>query len=151
MPHLVDVYPYFKEQNKVNFLIFKRSAEVIYPNQWRMIGGKVRQSETFYEAGLRELKEESTLVPKLFWTIPSLNQFYDYQSDTIRTIPAFGAEVNPHDTITLNHEHSDYRWISIEEIGKYIAWPEQQRLMKLLAKIVTHNQILEEWIIKAPI
>lgn len=147
MSRLVDVYPYHEEQKQVKFLIFKRTSEVIYPNQWRMIGGKAKESEKFSEAALRELHEESDLTPLKFWTIPSLNQFYDPKTDTLCQIPAFAAEVNPEDSITLNHEHSEYQWILEDEIDDHIKWPEQRRLMRLLAYIVTNNEILKEWII----
>lgn len=150
MPRLVDVYPYLEEQSRVKFLILKRTAKVTYPNQWRMVGGKVRESEKYYEAAIRELKEETGLTPVACWTIPSLNQFYDPKEDSLFQIPAFGARVNKYDTISLNHEHSEYQWVTKDEIDKFISWPEQRRLMKLLADIVTNNEILEEWIIKVP-
>jgi dATP pyrophosphohydrolase len=149
MSRLVDVYPYRRNQNKVKLLIFKRTAEVIYPNQWRMIGGKAKKEEKLYEAALRELKEETGLVPLLFWTIPSANQFYDHSTDTIHHIPAFAAEIKSNSNIKLNHEHSEYKWISEDEIDNYISWPEQRRLMNYLVTILTKNEILEEWIIKS--
>ncbi|MGD8427674.1 MAG: NUDIX domain-containing protein [Balneolaceae bacterium] len=146
--HLVDVYPYRKEQNKVKHLIFKRTTDVIYSHQWRMIGGKVKNKEKAYEAALRELAEETGIQPSLFWTIPSLNSFYEHQTDTIHQIPAFAAEIEPGKIPELNHEHSRYRWISEDEIDQFIMWPEQRRLMHLLTLIKKNNQILEEWIIK---
>lgn len=148
MPRLVDVYPYRKKENELSLLILKRSADVKYPNQWRMIGGKAEKDEKLYSTALRELEEETGLVPLLFWSIPSVNQFYDHQTDTIHTIPAFAAELSTDADITLNHEHSEHKWISAEEIDDYIAWPEQRRLMKLLVKIIKGNNLLEEWIIK---
>lgn len=105
------------------------------------------RNESHYEAALRELEEEAGIVPELFWSIPSLNQFYDYKSDSIRQIPAFGAQVKNESQITLNHEHIDWKWISKDEIDSYILWPEQKRLMNLLADIVINNQIIDEWII----
>lgn len=110
MSRLVDVYPYSKEQNNIKLLIFKRTAEVQYSNQWRMIGGKAAHKEKYYEAALRELKEETGLDPLLFWTIPSVNQYYDHRADTIHQIPAFGAEVKSDSDIELNHEHFEYKW-----------------------------------------
>lgn len=148
MSSLVDVYPYKKILNKVKVLVFKRSVEVRYPNQWRMIGGKVKNEEKLYKTALRELKEETGLTPILFWTIPSVNQFYDHRTDTIHQIPAFGADITSNLDIKLNHEHSAYKWISEDEIDSYISWPEQRRLMKLLITIVNKNEILKEWIIK---
>ncbi|NIT55990.1 MAG: NUDIX domain-containing protein [Aliifodinibius sp.] len=148
MKRLVDVYPYQKEQDEVEFLVFKRDADVQYAHQWRMIGGKVHPEETHYEAALRELNEESGLSPDLLWTIPSVNHFYDYKSDHTFLIPAFGAKINKEQNITLNHEHVCWKWISQDELDTYIQWPEQKRLMKLLADIVITKQILSEWIVE---
>lgn len=147
MSRLVDIYPYYKDKNKPKLLIFKRAKGAMYSGQWRMIGGKVNKGEKATEAALRELKEETNLEPTLFWVLPSINQFYDHTTDTIKQIPAFAAEVNPNIEILLNHEHSDYTWISAEDLNEYILWPEQKRLMNLLSNIVTNNQIIEEWII----
>ncbi|MEL7834618.1 NUDIX domain-containing protein [Fodinibius sp. Rm-B-1B1-1] len=147
MKRLIDVYPYSYVSNEVKFLILKRTHNVIYGGQWRMVGGKVQQDETAFEAGVRELCEETNLKPTLFWVLPSINQFYDMKSDAVKQIPAFGAEVDKNANIVLNHEHEDWKWISQDKIDTYIQWPEQKRLMNLLADIVTSNQILEEWII----
>lgn len=149
MSRLVDVYPYRMEQKRINLLILKRTVGVKYPNQWRMIGGNVEKGEQFYEAALRELKEETGLDPLLFWTIPSLNQFYDHRTDTIHQIPAFGAEIKWDSEVVLNHEHFEYKWISEDEIDDYILWPEQRRLMKLVVTVITKENLLEEWIIKS--
>jgi len=144
---LVDVYLYRKEQDKVKHLIFKRASDVIYARQWRMIGGKLKQEETAYEAALRELKEETGLKPVLFWTIPSVNSFYEYQTDSMYHVPVFAAKI-PNKIPSLNHEHTQYKWISSDEIKQYIVWPEQQRLMHLLTSIIQNDQIIEEWIVK---
>lgn len=148
MNNLVDVYPYREAHGKVQFLVLKRSDEVVYAGQWRMVGGKVIRGETFYEAALRELKEETAASPELFWSIPSLNQFYESKTDSIRQIPAFAAKLTSTPPIELNHEHSDARWIPKGQIKDLISWPEQQRLMLLAATIITNNQILDDWIIK---
>lgn len=145
---LVDVYPYRLEQNEVHHLILKRSAAVVYSQQWRMVGGKVKEGEKAYETALRELKEETGLAPSQFWTLPSVNSFYEHKSDTIYHIPAFGARLGGRTKPKLNHEHSEWQWIKENEIDRFIVWPEQRRLMRLLASIIKNNQILEEWIIE---
>lgn len=149
MSRLIDVYPYQKDdKNDLSLLILKRSENTRYANQWRMVGGKAKENEICFDAALRELQEETGLTPLLFWSIPSVNQFYDYKNDIIHQIPAFGAELSSDASITLNHEHSEHKWISAEEIDDYIVWPEQRRLMKLLVEIIKRNNLLEEWIIK---
>ncbi|MAO64684.1 MAG: NUDIX domain-containing protein [Balneola sp.] len=147
MKKLVDVYPYKIKNGVPLFLIFKRSANKIYANQWRMVGGKVQEGESRWETGLRELKEETGLTPLKFWTIPSVNQFYEAKTDSVHTIPAFAAQIDAEQQIELDDEHTEYKWVGIEGIEPYIPWPEQRRLMKLTYDILTDQflQILPEW------
>ena len=149
MPGLVDVYGYRKRQTKIELLILKRAPDVVYAGQWRMIGGKVKSDEKAFEAALREFREETEAKAQVFWTIPSINQFYDANSDQIYQIPAFAAEISPTSSIRLNHEHVDFKWIEKQDISRYIHWPEQQRLMHLLISVISENKLLNEWIIKS--
>lgn len=150
MKKLIDVYPYKIEDGKPHFLIFKRSSKKIYANQWRMVGGKVQKGEERWRAALRELKEETGLEPIKFWSIPSVNQFYEAKTDTVHSIPAFAAEIEKNAQIKLDEEHTEFKWIGIEEVEQYIPWPEQRRLMRLTCDILTDQmyQILPEWIIE---
>ena len=110
-----------------------------------MIGGKVKAQETYWQAALRELKEETSLVPTDFWTVPSINQFYEYSSDKILSIPAFAAEINLGETIQLDDEHAEFRWIQPKDASTYIQWPEQIRLIELTNRLITSNKILDDW------
>lgn len=150
MKKLIDVYPYRLKNGYPEFLILKRSVGKIYADQWRMIGGKVKEGEKYYEAALREIKEETGLKPITFWTIPSVNQFYEADSDQVHSIPAFAAELNYEAEIILDDEHSEYKWMNIEGILPYIKWPEQRRLMNMVYEIITgeFSEILPQWLIK---
>ncbi len=149
MKKLIDVYPYRIKADQIEFLILKRSSKKIYANQWRMIGGKVLEDEKYWEAALRELKEEISQEPLQFWTIPSVNSFYEHKTDSIHHIPAFAARLEWSDReLQLNDEHTGYLWISAAEVDEYIHWPEQKRLMRLTEHIITHQEILPEWLIQ---
>ena len=148
MKKLIDVYPYRINGKNVEFLILKRSSKKIYANQWRMVGGKVQENETYWEAALRELNEEISVAPIQFWTVPSLNKFYEYSADNIHLIPAFAAKMEWNDDeIDLDDEHTGYLWVKADEVSEYIHWPEQRRLIQLIDDILTNQQILPEWII----
>lgn len=112
-----------------------------------MIGGKIEDNEQAWEAGLRELKEETTLSPLLYWVIPSINHFYNHRNNEIELIPAFAAELQLESEIKLNEEHSEYKWIDSWDVDDYLPWPEQKRLLKLAHEIISNQQILEDWII----
>lgn len=145
--NLVDVYPYRYVSGQYEFLILKRSPDKQYAEQWRMVGGKIQENEAAWEAGLRELKEETSVVPGLFWTIPSVNSFYSSKNDKIEMIPAFAALVPKEARIILNEEHTEYLWIESGETDNFIHWPEQQRLISLTNSIL-NSEILDDWIIQ---
>lgn len=147
MARLIDVYPYRKnnKENRIEFLILKRAASVSYAGQWRMVGGKVKTGEEAWQAGLRELKEETALEPALYWTLPSVNHFYNHHNDQTELIPAFAAEVDGYSTIVLNREHTNYKWIEGKDISTFIHWPEQQRLMQMASKIIVNKELLNDW------
>jgi len=144
---LIDLYAYKKEAEKVYFLLLKRSANKIYSNQWRMVGGKVKKHELRWQAAIRELKEETGLRPELFWNVPTLNHFYEHKTDQIHLIPAFAAKVAFKSAVVLDNEHNDYKWVESGAADQYIFWPEQLRIINCISNIVINDQILPDWII----
>ena len=147
MKKLIDLYPYKIINGKPAFLLLKRSAGKIYANQWRMIGGKVHDNETYWQAALRELGEETGHRPVKFWAVPTINQFYEATNDQIHQIPAFAAELNSAMEIILDEEHSESEWIYHHEADLYLHWPEQIRIIGLIHQLIISNKILPDWII----
>lgn len=144
MKRLIDVYVYRMNSGFPEFLLLLRSNNKIYANQWRMVGGKVKENETYWKAALRELNEELGLEPDKFWVIPSVNTFYESSSDHVHHIPAFAAEISVQ-KITLDDEHTHYRWVTVDDIEHMIAWPEQKRLIRLTEQLLRNQQIIPEW------
>lgn len=143
---LIDVYPYrILDHEAIQYLILKRSPESQYAGQWRMVAGKIEEGEQAWQAGLRELEEETGLQPELFWVIPSINHFYNHRHDRIESIPAFAAKVSGGKQIILNREHVEHRWITAEEVNEYVGWPEQRRLVAILDSILMEHKILDDW------
>ena len=145
---LIDLYVYRKEKNHVYFLLMQRAKEKIYSGQWRMIGGKTQEGEKRWQTALRELKEETGLTPDLFWTVPTLNHFYEPESDQTHLIPAFAAEVAGNSEITLNDEHVTFKWLPIGDIPSYLYWPEQVRIIHCINELVINDKLLTDWIIE---
>ncbi|MCC5941747.1 MAG: NUDIX domain-containing protein [Balneolaceae bacterium] len=144
---LIDLYPYRIKGSSPEFLLLKRAKGHVYYGQWRMVGGKVKQGETYWQAALRELKEETSLSPVKFWTIPGVNHFYEQKTDMIHSIPAFAAELHADDTPVLDDEHNEFGWFHLDEALKMVIWPEQKRLLTLTNQLLTADQILEDWIV----
>ena len=110
-----------------------------------MVAGKIESGEKAWQAGLRELKEETSLVPESYWVIPSVNHFYNHHNDKVELIPAFAAEIQHDAKIVLNEEHQDFKWIQASEIVPLVQWPEQVRLIQLTESIISRDEILDDW------
>ncbi len=95
-----------------------------------MVGGKIHDGEKAWEAARRELEEETGCAPVSLWVVPSVNVFYEWQTDTVRIIPAFAAELDREPV--LNHEHDSFLWLDFEEASNRLRWSEQRRLLGIV-------------------
>jgi dihydroneopterin triphosphate diphosphatase len=110
----------------VEYLLLKRSANKIYAGSWRMVGGKLRDNETAWQACLRELHEETQLKPLRLLVVPYVNRFYEWQHDRINDIPVFLAIVADGATPMLDAEHSSYEWLTLDAALARLPWPGQR-------------------------
>jgi len=131
---VVDVYPYREQSVNPEFLLLHRAPNTSYAGQWRMVGGKIERGEAAWETALREVTEETGHRPRRLWTIPSVNAFYEWKADRINLIPAFAAAL-PGDPM-LDDEHDAFTWLPAQEAVDRLAWPEQQRLLRLADRVI---------------
>lgn len=129
---VVDVYPYRVRAGAAELLLLRRAAGRAYAGEWRVVGGKIEPGEAAWQAGLRETVEETGRRPLRFWTLPSVNRFYEWQHDRVNVVPAFAAHLDA-DPV-LNSEHDDWSWLSADEAQSRLAWPEHRRLAALVGE-----------------
>lgn len=141
--HAVDVYPYRTEADgATSWLVLRRAPDRSDAGRWRMVGGKIREGETAWQAALRELAEETGwragagLVEA--WALPSVNAFYEAATDRIVLAPAFAARVEGEPA--LDAEHDAFVWLPAEAAADRLAWPEQARLLRLAARLATADR-----------
>jgi dATP pyrophosphohydrolase len=131
---VVDVYPYREESVNPEFLLLRRAPGTEYAGQWRMVGGKIRADEAAWEAGLREVREETGQSPAPFWALPSVNAFYEWEADRVNLAPAFAAGLSADPT--LDDEHDAFAWWPAREAARHLDWPEQKRLLRLADRVL---------------
>jgi len=131
---VVDVYPYRHTSVNPEFLLLRRAPGTPYAGQWRMVGGKIEADEAAWETGLREVEEETGQHPTQFWTLPSVNTFYEWQADRVNIAPAFAAKLA--EDPTLDDEHDAFAWHPASDAVRRLDWPEQQRLLRLADRVL---------------
>jgi dihydroneopterin triphosphate diphosphatase len=140
---VVDVYPYRLGAAGAEWLVLRRASDVRYAGSWRMVGGKIVPGETAWQAALRELREETGREALMAWTLPAVNVFYEWESDRIERAPAFAARIEG-DPI-LDREHDRFEWLRADAAAGRLAWPEQQRLLRLADDLLQRDGIAAEW------
>ena len=109
-------------------LLLRRNHTLV--GEWCQIAGAVEGDETAWQAALRELKEETGLTPTKLYSGDICEQFYEADRDVVILIPVFVAFV-PYDApITLNQEHSEFKWISLDWAEDMVPFGGQRRVLR---------------------
>lgn len=109
-------------------LLLKRTQTLI--GEWCQVAGSIEEGETAWQAALRELDEETGLKPNALYSADTCEQFYETDRDAITIAPVFVAFIDNTAEVLLNHEHSEFRWVSFEEAAELVAFGGQRRVLR---------------------
>lgn len=110
-------------------LVARRAGAYLHA-AWSYIAGHVAEGESGWQAALRELREETGLIPEEFYATSFCEQFYSAQADCVEIVPAFVAPVASDATVHLNKEHSAFRWVTLEEAAGLLPFGSQRELLR---------------------
>jgi len=135
---VIDCHIVFLGNGEPDFLLLKQADNIIYPGIWQCVTGKIEPKEKPYQTAIREIEEETNLLPKTMWTIDQVNHYYEAKFDRMNLIPIFGAEVDSI-TISLSDEHKDYKWCSINEATELLLWKQQKTGLQEFHDMLTNK------------
>ena len=129
---MVEVHLFKIVDGNLKYLILKRSENEIFPELWQMVTGKIECGEKAYETAIREIKEETGLLPKKLWVVPNINSFYSQAEDCISLLPVFAAQLRSSCSVKISEEHCEYKWVSSKEAKKLFAWQGQRKSIDII-------------------
>lgn len=139
-PPFVSVFVIDKTKRETKYLMIRRSSEYLN-GTWQMVTGGVHKGEKAWEAALREVEEETGLVPEKFYSADAIETFYCTPKDKVMFVPAFVAFVDPKDGVRLApDEHDAYEWLNVDEAQKRLVWAEQRRIIAHVHQIFVLNE-----------
>ena len=89
------------------FLLLKRVNPPV-KGVWWLPGGRVRKGEALEDAVKREVKEETGLTGRILRQVGVINQIFP----KVHTISVYYLVEADSAEVTLNVEHSAYRWVT---------------------------------------
>lgn len=134
---MIETHIVRKVKGKFQFLLLKRSFNEAYGGIWQMVTGRVKTNESAVNAVIREIKEETSLIPKRIWVVPNVNSFYEFKYDAVCLIPVFLCLVNEKDDVILSEEHSEFKWVNKNEAIKLVTWPGQKKSINIIYDFLT--------------
>jgi ADP-ribose pyrophosphatase YjhB (NUDIX family) len=96
------------------FLLLKRKNPPVQ-GEWWLPGGRVRRGEALEDAVRREVREETGLECQSIRQVGVINQIFP----ECHTISVYYLVDVASVHVTLNEEHSDYRWVSTLPRGSH--------------------------------
>jgi dATP pyrophosphohydrolase len=123
----------------------KRSAGKYMGDTWQLISGGLEPDETAWQCALREMHEETGLVPEEFYRLSTLTQFYRPGTDSLNIAPMFCALVNENCDIRINAEHSAFEWVDVEEANTRLMWPSDRHALEELRSVILAGGIAKEY------
>jgi len=129
--NLIEAHIFRESENGIEFLLLKRSEDQHYPDLWQMVTGKIKEGEKAFQTALREIKEETELVPIQLWVAPTVNSFYEPRDEFICLIPVFAARVKSN-KVKISSEHTEYKWVNKQTAQKLLAWEGQRKAVQII-------------------
>jgi dATP pyrophosphohydrolase len=124
----VDVYPLRQGPAGLETLVLRRSRSGRCPGAWEVVHGQIEAGESPVEAALRELCEETGLLPASLYNLSRVESFYRHAADEIGFIPVFATFVEPA-AVRLSAEHDAFEWLGFPAAMGRLAWPRERRAL----------------------
>lgn len=128
-------------------LLMARRAEGKYMGgTWQLISGGLEPHETAWQAALREMQEETGLVPSEFYRLSTATTFYRPDNDSLNIAPMFCAIVPGDAAVTINAEHTEYVWVDVDEAASKLMWPSDLQALGETRTVILADGIAKPYL-----
>ncbi len=130
----VDVFIVHQASNSIRFLLLKRRPDIVMPNQWQFISGKIKEKERISAAFGRQVKQKTGMKFDVIYKLDAINSFYDDYYDTIMFVPAAFCLASTMDVSINDQLHVEAKWVDFDEAAALVKWENQIHCMTEILK-----------------
>jgi 8-oxo-dGTP pyrophosphatase MutT (NUDIX family) len=139
--NIVEVCVFRFRNDRIEYLLLKRAMnERIHPGMWQLITGTTTEGERGVRTAIREMQEETGLVPVHFWSVPVLTSFYDRYSGSLHHCPVFAAQVDAGVGVRISEEHCEFAWLPLVEARLRLVWPSHRAVVEMVDSIIVRGE-----------
>ncbi len=91
-----------------------RRAGPFLRGAWSYVAGHIEAGERASDCAIRELREETGLVPRELYSADRCETFYLDGTDTVEVVPAFVAFVDDDAEVRIGAEHDAFEWVTFD-------------------------------------
>jgi dATP pyrophosphohydrolase len=126
-PDLVDCWIFrVPKPGDVEILLIRRAPGRILPGLWQCVSGSLEPGERVALGALREVREETGFgseTIETFFDLDLVNQFHEPSVDAVMLSAVFAVRVRTGVEPVLSHEHTAFRWLSLDAAWRDVVWP----------------------------
>lgn len=126
---MVDVYVLRGSGAGLECLVLRRAPAGRCAGSWESVHGHIDAGERPEAAALREMREETGLVPVRLYNLSRVESFYLHGSGEVALIPAFAAFVTADAIAATSAEHDAAEWLAVDAARARLAWPRERRAL----------------------
>ena len=132
---VVDVYLIDPQLEPWRVLALHRAPGISRGGTWETVHGKIESEEVAQDAALREVLEETGLVPQRLYNV-TVHSFYLHKTARIEVAVVFCAFVDSGSAVTIGPEHSEYAWLNIDDAPARFTWPRAGQALGEISKLL---------------
>ena len=114
--------------DEAEVLLLRRNHPLM--GEWCQVVGGIEEGEKAWEAALREVWEETGIKCSRLYSADICEQFYESDRDAISMLPVFVGFAEADSAVTINHEHSEFRWVSFEAALDMVPFAGQRHVLR---------------------
>lgn len=138
LPLIVQSIVYREKNQDFEVLVLKRNAE--RGGFWNVVNGTLELNESVTQCRSREIREETGIKQVRHWS-NEINRFSFVHNGSPLVVIVFAAEVDPSQEVTINEEHTEYRWLSFPEAINLMKFNEDRQGLEICQQKLTEGSL----------
>ena len=133
---LIDLYVLRGAGAALRCLVLRRASGTRCTGAWEVVHGHIEPGEALAEAAVREMAEETGLVPARLFNVSRVEAFYQHRTNEVALVPVFAAFVDAAAEASLGPEHDAAEWLTPDDARARVAWPREARAIEDIVRVL---------------